>query len=312
MLGLSIQIRILRNVQEAERERRADQRVLIGMLTGAGASAAAREGDQNVVGLGLSGMEAPALDTSESASTVRPVSPSGLKTPTLSVAFPSPSPSPTASPMSTPTPTPTPTPGLALTPSLTLSPRPSPPRTPPALQPTQVLPELQTVQASQDAQDLAHDSEDLRTLIRAALRTGSDVEIFRLLQIAREEMPEAIKTLQRALERVGDGGATAPAAAAAIVTASAAKKENGGVKNAEKEKEKKRWGLGLRRTRASLSLSPSAGGRTSPGSRGSLDVRTATDAPGTGANTVTNNDTWGANTDTLDREFIESGIDALR
>ncbi|KAG6889171.1 hypothetical protein C0992_006218 [Termitomyces sp. T32_za158] len=56
-------------------------------------------------------------------------------------------------------------------------------------------------EASQDAQDLAQDSEDLRTLIRVALRTESDVEIFRLLQIAREEMPEVIKTLQRALER---------------------------------------------------------------------------------------------------------------
>ncbi|KAG6877905.1 hypothetical protein C0993_002387 [Termitomyces sp. T159_Od127] len=189
MLGLSIQIRILRSVKEAERGRRAEQRALIGMLS-------ARE--ERTEGLGLSGM---GMGASESALT---------------------------------------------------------------------------------------DTEDLRALIRAALRAGSDAEIFRLLQIGREEMPEAVKTLQRALERVVGGAGSGTGAG-------------------KKEKEKKRWGIGMGRgrTRASSSSSSplSSGASASPGSE--KDARTSVDADGT-------TDTWGTTPDALDREFIESGIDALR
>ncbi|KAJ7249923.1 hypothetical protein C8J57DRAFT_685725 [Mycena rebaudengoi] len=39
--------------------------------------------------------------------------------------------------------------------------------------------------------------------MREALAQNSDVEILRMLQVGRPEMPEALKTLQRALERVG-------------------------------------------------------------------------------------------------------------
>ncbi|KAG6879023.1 hypothetical protein C0992_005773 [Termitomyces sp. T32_za158] len=210
MLGVSVQIRILRNVQEAESGRRADQRVLLEMLQEAEhgrhanqrvlmemlSSAAAQGGDLNAVGLSLSRIESLPMDAGQSALTVRPVSPSGLSTPTFSVVFPFPSFSPAVSPL----PGPRPLPALALSPSSSPSPSPlpSPLSTPPAhaFQPTQVLPALQAVLASQDAQDLAHDSEDLRVLIHAALHAGSDAEFVRLLQIGREEMPEAIKKLQ--------------------------------------------------------------------------------------------------------------------
>jgi abelson tyrosine-protein kinase 1 len=37
--------------------------------------------------------------------------------------------------------------------------------------------------------------------MRAALQTNNDVQMIEVLQVGREEMPEAIKTLQRALER---------------------------------------------------------------------------------------------------------------
>lgn len=43
---------------------------------------------------------------------------------------------------------------------------------------------------------------DLRGLMRAALETGSDVEMMKVLQIGREEMPEAIGTLERALDKL--------------------------------------------------------------------------------------------------------------
>jgi abelson tyrosine-protein kinase 1 len=40
--------------------------------------------------------------------------------------------------------------------------------------------------------------------MRAVLQTNNDVQIIEVLQVGREEMPEAIKTLQRALERERD------------------------------------------------------------------------------------------------------------
>ncbi|KAG5348118.1 hypothetical protein C0989_011035, partial [Termitomyces sp. Mn162] len=98
-------------------------------------------------------------------------------------------------------------------------------------------------------------NEDTRALIRAALRVGSDAEMLRVLQIGREEMLEAIKTLQRALERVSGVGL-----------------------EVGKEEGKKRWGLGK-----------------------CVFVSTAKASVGTEASS-----------DTLDREFIELGIDALR
>lgn len=50
----------------------------------------------------------------------------------------------------------------------------------------------------QDAHDTEKDLEDLYTLLRTALSEGSDFEIFNVLQIHKEDIPEAVKTLQRA------------------------------------------------------------------------------------------------------------------
>ena len=46
------------------------------------------------------------------------------------------------------------------------------------------------------------DAADLRQLMRAALQTTSDAEMMEVLQVGHHEMPDAIKTLQRALEHV--------------------------------------------------------------------------------------------------------------
>ncbi|KAI9433101.1 hypothetical protein F5148DRAFT_1269391 [Russula earlei] len=77
--------------------------------------------------------------------------------------------------------------------------------TPPA-DPQSVQRTLHTLRAAQNAQDLAHDAADFRQLMRAALATNDDVAMIEVLQIARSEMPEAMKTLQRALERVVEEG----------------------------------------------------------------------------------------------------------
>ena len=61
---------------------------------------------------------------------------------------------------------------------------------------------LHALGAAQDAQDRVHDIADLHQLMRAALEANDDVAMFEVLQIARSEMPEAIKTLERALKRV--------------------------------------------------------------------------------------------------------------
>ncbi|KAJ6577758.1 hypothetical protein B0H19DRAFT_568412 [Mycena capillaripes] len=66
-----------------------------------------------------------------------------------------------------------------------------------------ILPALRTIQSTQNTLDFAHDTADLRALLRDALAQSSDVEMLRVLQVGRAEMPEALKTLQRALERVG-------------------------------------------------------------------------------------------------------------
>ena len=72
---------------------------------------------------------------------------------------------------------------------------------PTSLPPTQILPALRTLHSTQNTLDAQRDTADLRTLMRHALETKSDVEMMKVLQIGREEMPDAIGTLERALER---------------------------------------------------------------------------------------------------------------
>jgi len=60
---------------------------------------------------------------------------------------------------------------------------------------------LMKLQASRIEQDAQLDLEDLRWLMRDILQTGTDVDLINFLEIVRQDMPEAIKTLQRTLER---------------------------------------------------------------------------------------------------------------
>jgi abelson tyrosine-protein kinase 1 len=68
--------------------------------------------------------------------------------------------------------------------------------------PSQVMLVLTSLHSHQNSLDTATDTADLRELMRAALQTTSDVEFLEVLQVGHQDMPEAIKTLQRALERI--------------------------------------------------------------------------------------------------------------
>ena len=73
------------------------------------------------------------------------------------------------------------------------------------LPPSQILPKLNSLHSIQNTLDMAMDTADLRQIMRAALQTTSDAEMLEVLEVSRQEMPDAIKTLQRALERVIEG-----------------------------------------------------------------------------------------------------------
>lgn len=156
MFGLSIQVRILRELQDAERRRAHDTQVLTQLLSVWGAH-------------------------SYCVHTASGLLPSG---PSPRIATP-PSPSPRDTDIEA---------HAADT-----------PLSPSSLPPAEVLPKLRTLHRVQDTADTAQDMADLRGLMRAALETNSDVEMLGVLQIGRTEMPEAIRTLQRALEQVVEG-----------------------------------------------------------------------------------------------------------
>ena len=135
------------------------------------------------------------------------------------------------------------------------------------LTPGEVLPRIQQLYETQNTHDTEKDLEDLYTLLRTALSGGRDVEIFDVLQIQRDDIPEAIKTLQRALERVVEKQGMAES----------------------QEKVEKTGKLG--KQKAVKKKDTLADGSSASGSIGE----------GGG---------WGD--DTIHREFIESGIDALK
>ena len=144
-----------------------------------------------------------------------------------------------------------------------------------SLNPDEVAALLQTCRERQNEQDSAHDSADLRQVMQAALQSGGDAELIDILQVSRHEMPEAIKTLQRALESEVEKERDAEVAMI----------EDVDVFSEEAE-----------------SLDPT-GSPTSPISGSSHSQKLTTDS--------TISARARASRDTLDREFLESGIEAL-
>lgn len=141
--------------------------------------------------------------------------------------------------------------------------------------PEQIRATLRAVVAQQNELDSAKDTADLRQLMRNALQENSDVEMIRVLQVGRDEMPEAIKALQRALES---------------------------------EVERENIALEHEDTVLVASISTAASGEGAHLSRSttvaSVESRKTSSDRSAGSRRTPR--------DTLDREFIESGIDALR
>lgn len=60
---------------------------------------------------------------------------------------------------------------------------------------------LHQVQREQNVRDRVRDISDLRSLLQMAVNADNDMDMIKVLQVGRDEMPEAIKALLRALER---------------------------------------------------------------------------------------------------------------
>ena len=146
------------------------------------------------------------------------------------------------------------------------------------LAPSQILPVLETIHTAQNSLDAARDTSDLRQLMRNALQTSSDAEMVEVLQIGRQEIPEAIKTLQRELERLAerDGGVTEPPPGPGIITGKVVRQ---------------------------VTMNEAEGsGRT---------IKHA-ETMDTVINVDSSSSSDAKKKDTLDLEFIETGIDSLR
>lgn len=158
---------------------------------------------------------------------------------------------------------------------------------------------LHAIRTQQNEADAAQDASDLRKLISEALLEGSDAGMMRVLQVGREEMPEAIKALQRALEmevREEDEELTVVETRARPRAIVAEEEDNGRRGSAP--------ALGLLQRAASITQR-----------RKTVATINVTESSRNNTNSSSNTGSSGVDTpprDTLDREFMEGGIDALR
>jgi abelson tyrosine-protein kinase 1/abelson tyrosine-protein kinase 2 len=201
----------------------------------------------------------------------------------------------------------------AVTPTSPISPVPS--------SPAEIRARLHAVRQKQNEHDAGLDLVDLRQLMRTALQTSNDTQMIEVLQVGRVEMPEAIKTLQRALERevekenvnvIGSAVSSRATTSGTATTAGTNVVSAGFVSGqAVAGPDGRRASLPVtstheiselerRKTIASTGAGSQDGGTTA-----SLNMT----ASATGGSTSGSD---GRIRDTLDREFIESGIDALR
>ncbi|KIM89615.1 hypothetical protein PILCRDRAFT_812439 [Piloderma croceum F 1598] len=177
--------------------------------------------------------------------------------------------------------------------------------------PDEIRARLHAYRTKENERDAGLDFVDLRQLMRAALQTNNDVQMIEVLQVGREEMPEAIKTLQRALEREREkenvsGGAS-------FVLNNGATPFTGGANNKPQQlpmiAEGRRGSVpvtGMQET-AALERRKTIASSESKESGGTvLSLSGSRSGSGSGSGSD------GRPRDTLDREFIESGIDALR
>jgi abelson tyrosine-protein kinase 1 len=147
----------------------------------------------------------------------------------------------------------------------------------------------------QNSIDAASDMRDMRELIGAALQTTSDAQMLQVLQIGKQEMPDAIKTLQRALERVVE------------------RERTGEGMGMEECVDSPTRGVILGKVVRRVSVKDDGVGGEVSYAEAVLNI----ESPGASSTSSSSGSAggggwWGKVTkDTLDHEFIESGIDAL-
>ncbi|KAF8634740.1 hypothetical protein AX15_000748 [Amanita polypyramis BW_CC] len=163
--------------------------------------------------------------------------------------------------------------------------------------PSHILPTLREFQTRQNTLDATRDTTDLRHLLSVAVQTSNDAQMLEVLQIGRDEMPEAIKTLQRALEKLieRESPSVATVAGQAETTVLAPVPTVG---NARSNFLPRRMTLKSFKGKESATLK-----------RSKTESSSTSRATGAGSSQSTNGSRI---RDTLDREFIESGLDALR
>ncbi|TFK19552.1 TKL/TKL-ccin protein kinase [Coprinopsis marcescibilis] len=137
----------------------------------------------------------------------------------------------------------------------------------------------------QDSVDQTNDYAALRMLMHKATQAGNDAEMMEILQVRHEQMPDAIKTLQRALENVVDRNRKqTPTDTIPPGVVIGKVKRRISVKDVS--------GQGLQRSTTVVSIESTSSTQSSSES-------------GSG-----NDGSWRTR-DTLEEEFIESGISAL-
>ncbi|KAK2463882.1 hypothetical protein APHAL10511_004054 [Amanita phalloides] len=262
MFSISIQLRILRQVQASELQRKMDTRAILDTLVHATSPSNA---------LLLTGVENPpsALPGPSHASLSSP--PSYVDSPTQPVDSDTQLPALIIDEVDAST----------------------------SSQPPHVLPALREIQTRQNTTDAEKDLTDLRRLLSAAILTSKDAQMLEVLQVGRDEMPEAMKTLQRALEKIIERETSnGRQIEEPVVT----KEVDANVETADRNP--RQSFMARRMTLKSFN-----------GRRSSMIKRSKTEgsSDSNGTNGTSNQSTvTGRTRDTLDREFIESGLDALR
>ena len=156
--------------------------------------------------------------------------------------------------------------------------------TPESLHPSEIIPALATLHTAQNNIDAVRDTSELRQLLRTALATQTDKDMLDVLGIARQEMPDAIKALQREHERVVERNSEHLASSTHSDILS---------------------GTIRRRT-----LSVQEGG---PGGQGTVTLQrsqTTVSIDSSSSSGLSGSSIFGRR-DTLDQEFLELGIDCL-
>ncbi|KAL5525571.1 hypothetical protein ACEPAG_6907 [Sanghuangporus baumii] len=282
LFSMSIQIRTLRQLQAAEAQRKADTDRLIASLTP----------QQNKVDVDIDATPkqksrelppdtAPPPYTKTVSGNTDSSSKSGSLTNTSSTIS---SGKPVVETVQSPPPTPDSHLADVDASQLTIHAAPSP---------EEVREQLAKIVEQQNTIDHALDLADLRVLMREALATSSDAEMLRVLQVNREDIAEAMKTLQRALEKERQKEEEAGEVNAETARISEESIEAGA------ESTDKPGALGLTGLRRRLTMD-------------SVTTRTSKKSKNSKTDGRTTRQSVRSDRDTLDREFIETGIDALR